>query len=117
MDTPRMSMPLPSETNLLKAVLEPLLEDFQHWFGRSRSLLESEQLSFLSVEQQHQLLERVCQAQQEVNAAQIMFRATGAQVGVETRTIMPWHQLLTECWQVAMRYRAEQAIATDPTAQ
>lgn len=112
-----MSTPPPSEPNLLKAVLEPLLEDFQHWFGRSRSLLESEQLSFLSEEQQGSLLERVCQAQQEVSAAQIMFQATGAQVGVETRTIMPWHQLLTECWQVAMRHRSERNAPPDPTAQ
>ncbi|MBE9106520.1 DUF2605 family protein, partial [Nostoc cf. edaphicum LEGE 07299] len=34
-------------TELLKTVLDPLLEDFQHWFTRSRHLLETEELSFM----------------------------------------------------------------------
>ena len=38
----------PKEDEILKTVLEPLLEDFQYWFNRSRSLLESEELTFLS---------------------------------------------------------------------
>ena len=33
-----MSTEQPTEKELLKSVLEPLLEDFQYWFGRSRSL-------------------------------------------------------------------------------
>lgn len=104
-----MPTPNPPDPNLLKSVLQPLLEDFQYWFGRSRSLLESERMSFLSDEQQADLLDRVRQAQQEVSTAQMLFQATGAQVGVETSTLMPWHNLVTECWQVAMRFRMEQA--------
>ncbi|HEY9668852.1 MAG TPA: DUF2605 family protein, partial [Coleofasciculaceae cyanobacterium] len=39
-----MSQSQPSEQELLKSVLQPLLEDFQYWFSRSRSLLETEDI-------------------------------------------------------------------------
>jgi hypothetical protein len=97
------------EPNLLKTVLQPLLEDFKYWFERSRSLLENERISFLGNQEQSELLGRVKQAQQEVNTAQLMFQATGGQVGIEMATLIPWHQLVTECWKVAMRFRSEQA--------
>jgi hypothetical protein len=98
------------EPELLKTVLQPLLEDFKYWFGRSRSLLETERLSFLSIEQQSNLLERVKVAQQEVSIAQMLFKATGSQVGIDMATLMPWHRLVRECWEVGMRFRSEQAI-------
>jgi hypothetical protein len=101
-----MSQPQPSEQELLKAVLQPLLEDFQYWFSRSRTLLETEDIAFLSKEQQSDLLERVTLAQQEVSAAQMLFKATHGQVGVETATLIPWHRLLSECWQVGMQWRS-----------
>ena len=104
----------PSEKELLKAVFEPLLEDFQYWFSRSRSLLETETITFLSEDQQSDLLERVTKAQQEVQTAQMLFQATGGQVGVETATLVPWHRLVSECWQVAMRWRT---IASTAQAQ
>lgn len=97
------------EPDLLKAVLQPLLEDFQYWFERSRQLLEREEIPFLSSNEQLDLLNRVKQAQQEVRIAQTLFEATVGQVGVETAVLMPWHQLLTECWQVAIRFRQEQS--------
>ncbi len=97
------------EPDLLKAVLEPLLEDFQYWFERSRQLLEREEIPFMSSNEQLDLLTKVKQAQQEVNTAQALFQATEGQVGVETAVLMPWHQLLTQCWQVAMRFRKEQS--------
>lgn len=102
-----MITPSLPEPELLKTLLQPLLEDFQYWFGRSRSFLENEKLSFLSKEQQSQLLERVKQAQQEVNTAQMLFKATNGQVGIDMATLMPWHQLVTECWKVAMRFRSD----------
>jgi len=97
------------EPELLKTLLQPLLEDFQYWFGRSRSFLENEKLSFLSTAQQSELLARVKQAQQEVNTAQMLFQATGGQVGIDMAALMPWHQLVTECWKVAMRFRLDQS--------
>ncbi|MBD3885084.1 DUF2605 domain-containing protein [Phormidium tenue FACHB-886] len=102
-----MLNPSSSEPDLLKTVLQPLLEDFQYWFGRARLLLETQEIDFLSPAQQEDLLERILQAQQEVAAAQMLFRATDGQVGIETSVLVPWHQLVTECWQVGMRYRRE----------
>jgi hypothetical protein len=96
----------PSEQELLKSVLQPLLEDFQYWFSRSRSLLETEDLPFLSEQQQADLLTRVRTAQQEVSTAQMLFQATDGQVGIETATLLPWHRLVSECWQVGTRWRA-----------
>ncbi len=97
------------EPELLKAVVQPLLDDFKYWFERSRSFLETEKISFLDTQEQSELLVRVKQAQQEVSTAQLMFQATGGQVGIEMATLVPWHQLVTECWKVAMRFRSEQA--------
>ena len=98
----------PSESGLLKTILEPLLEDFQYWFTRSHTLLENEKITFLSSEEQGDLLQRVHDALNEVNTTQMLFKATGGQVGIETATMMTWHQLVTECWHVAMQWHAEQ---------
>jgi hypothetical protein len=95
-----------SEPELLRTVLQPLLEDFQYWFTRSRDFLETEQLSFMSEEEQSTLLARVKQAQEEVNAAKMLFTATDGEVGIDMTTLMPWHQLVTECWKVAMKFRS-----------
>lgn len=102
----------PSERELLKTILQPLLEDFQYWFSRSRSLLETENIPFLSKEQQSDLLERVKLAQAEVSTAQMLFRATNGQVGVETATLVPWHRLVNECWQVGMRWRSSLPVTS-----
>ncbi len=99
----------PAEQEILKTVLEPLLEDFQFWFSRAKTLLESEDITFLSEQEQHLLLERVNQAQKEVNAAQTLFKATDGTVGIDTPTLVPWHQLVADCWQVSSRWRSIKA--------
>ncbi len=109
-----MSQSQPSEQELLKSLLEPLLEDFQYWFSRSRTLLETEDIPFLSEREQADLLSRVKNAQQEVSTAQMLFRATGRQVGIETSTLIPWHRLVSECWQVGMQWRT--LTANSPTS-
>ncbi len=88
---------------MLKTVLEPLLEDFNYWFARSRELLETGQLSFMSQEEQSDLLLRVKQAQDQLNAAKMLFTATDGKVGIDMTTLMPWHRLVTECWNASMR--------------
>jgi hypothetical protein len=95
-------------SELLKDLLQPLLDDFQYWFGQSLPLLESSSLELVSVEEQADLLARVKQAQQEVSTAQMLLQATDGQVGVEMSVLMTWHQLVTECWRVAMRSRLSQ---------
>ena len=100
-----MSTEQPTEKELLKTVLEPLLEDFQYWFERSRNLLESEQMSFFDPQEQAQLLERIVQSQQEVQTAQMLFKATDGTAGIDSRMLLPWHQLVAECWNVAQKWR------------
>ncbi|UBF26428.1 DUF2605 domain-containing protein [Kovacikia minuta CCNUW1] len=95
------------DSDLLKTVLEPLLEDFQYWLGRSRLLLETETIPFLDTDEQADLLARVITAQQEVSTAKMLFDATNGQVGIESSALAPWHRLVTECWQVATRFRTE----------
>jgi hypothetical protein len=100
-----MSTEQPTEKELLKTVLEPLLDDFQYWFKRSRSLLESEQMSFLSTQEQARLLEKIIQSQQEVQTAKMLFQATEGAAGIDSRMLLPWHQLVAECWNIAQRRR------------
>ena len=100
-----MSTEQPTEKELLKTVLEPLLEDFQYWFERSHSLLKSEQMPFLSAEGQAQLLARIIQSQKEVKTAQVLFKAVEGEVGIDSKMLLPWHQLVAECWSIAQKWR------------
>jgi hypothetical protein len=100
-----MSSDRQTETELLKTILKPLLEDFEYWFANSRSLLETERLPFFSEPEQSELLNRVRQIQQEVKVAQMLFDATNEEVGIDFQTLLPWHQLVAECWDMARRWR------------
>jgi len=102
------------DPDLLKNVLEPLLDDFQDWFARSQTLLEKEVIPFLEAPAQADLLDRVKRAQQEVSTAKSLFRLTEGTVGVEMAVLVPWHQLLMECWRVSSRLRTERAAANSP---
>jgi hypothetical protein len=97
-----------SESELLKALLDPLLDDFEYWFERSRALLSDHEMDFLEAQTQADILARVVQAKEEVKAARSLFRATGSQVGVDPAVMAIWHRLVAECWQVASRYRSSQ---------
>ena len=107
-----MSTEQPTEKELLKTVLEPLLEDFQYWFGRSRTLLESEQMSFFTTEEQAEFLARLVNAQKEVQTAQMLFKATDGLAGIDSKMLLPWHQLVAECWNVARKLREDKQTST-----
>jgi hypothetical protein len=102
------------DSDLLKELLAPLFEDFEYWFQRSRLLLENESMPFLGDIEQADLLARVIQAQQEVAIAKMLFQVTKEQAGVEMAVLVPWHHLVTECWQVARRFRLEENAEQDP---
>ena len=104
MISPQPSFESP-EQSLLKTILQPLLADFAHWFDRSIQLLETESMSFLTVSDQNNLLAKVKNAQQEVRTAQMLFNAPDGQVGIEPSTMLTWHKLVGECWQVSARFR------------
>lgn len=109
--SPQYSMfnsPLPAEPELLKALLEPLLEDFQYWFGRSQVLLESERLTFLTESEQQNVLQRVIESKQSVSVMQSLMQATGGQAGVDMQVLMGWHKLVHECWGLSTKHRQSQ---------
>jgi Protein of unknown function (DUF2605) len=93
------------DPDLLKTLLEPLLEDFHYWLSQAQDLLMKEDIACLEAECNSDLLVRVEQALREIQVAQSLFRATNSQVGVDTAVIMGWHKLVAECWQVASRFR------------
>jgi hypothetical protein len=101
------------DPELLKTLLEPLLDDFQYWLSRAKVLLSNEEVSFLTAETHADLLARVEQSFHEVKAAQSLLQATGCQVGIDGPVIMGWHALVSECWQVMIRYRLGQASALE----
>jgi hypothetical protein len=101
----KMSPKQPTEKELLKQVLEPLLDDFQYWFERSLNLLESERIFFFSEEEQKQLTAKVKLAQQEVSTAKMLFRATEGEIGIDPKMLLPWHNLVAQCWDLARLWR------------
>ncbi|HEY9828833.1 MAG TPA: DUF2605 domain-containing protein [Stenomitos sp.] len=105
------------DPELLKTLLDPLLDDFQYWLSRAQVLLSNEDIQFLSAEARTDLLTRVDQALQEVNATHSLFKATGSQVGVDTTVMMKWHHLVAECWQVMIRFRLGQTPASESDKQ
>lgn len=105
-----MSNTASPDPEMLKKLLEPLLEDFTYWFDRAQKLLSSQQLDFLTETDQAKLLERLNHALKEVSVAIALFRVTGHQVGIDMATMRPWHELLVECQAIGMRYYRNQAI-------
>ena len=105
------------EPKLMEAILQPLLDDFQYWFGRSINLLESETIDFLGEHGQQDLLNRVRRAQQLVSASRSLSQATGNQAGVDMAVVMSWHKLVHECWNVGIRFRQQQAQAAPSQLQ
>ncbi len=100
-----MSKSQPSEQELLKTILQPLLVDFEYWFSRSQELLEREQIPFLTPIAQSELLVRLQQAQQEVSVAKLLFAAVDGQAGIEPSQMVAWHRIVAECWQVSIQLR------------
>jgi hypothetical protein len=102
----------PNESELLTTILKLLLEDFQYWFFRTQTLLESERITLLSPEEQDNLLARVDKSKQEVITAQILFKATDQKAGIDTAILVLWHKLVAECWQISMQWRLYKANKT-----
>jgi hypothetical protein len=100
-----MLNPDSSQVEIMQQVLEPLLEDFIYWLSLSASAFEKERLSFMTEAEQADLLARVRETLEEVRSANALFKATGKQVGVDVKAMVPWHQLLMECQAIAIRHR------------
>jgi Protein of unknown function (DUF2605) len=104
-------LPPSADPELLKALLEPLLEDFDYWFSRSIALLESEQMSFMTRLAQQELLGRVVESLSAVTAMRSLMVAMENRAGVEMSVLMDWHKLVHECWGVSIKHRQDQALS------
>lgn len=102
-----MAPPDSSDSRLIQAILDPLLDDFLYWFGRSRLLLETHHLSNLTAPEQARLLQRIHEAEAEVRSVKALLAVTG--VGIAPSTLAPWHQLVTECWRIGHQWRVSQS--------
>ncbi|MGB3766963.1 MAG: DUF2605 domain-containing protein [Phormidesmis sp.] len=98
---------LPEDKALLKTILPPLLDDFQHWFNRTLTLLDTQEISFMSAAEAQDLKVRVQDAQKQVSASKALTSLTDSQAGIEMPVVMAWHKLVHECWGVALRFRRE----------
>lgn len=101
--------PSPDDKTLLFQVLQPLLEDFQYWFGRSLALLDQGPIHGLAPAHQAELKERLQTALSETQTASVLLAATDGQVGVDPAQVKHWHTLVAECWAVARRHRRHTA--------
>lgn len=104
----------PDEPAVLKAVLVPLLDDFKYWFSEAEKLLANGQIPFLSAEEQGELQEQVRTAQAEVGTAKLLVQVTDGRVGIDHSALIPWHQLMLRCWQVAAQFRRSQTFQAEP---
>jgi Protein of unknown function (DUF2605) len=99
------NLPPSVDPELLKTLLEPLLEDFDYWFSRSKTLLESERMEFMAESSQQELLGRVVENLGAVSVMRSLMVATENRAGVEMSVLMGWHKLVHECWGISMKHR------------
>jgi hypothetical protein len=104
----------PPQETLLQQILDPLLQDFIGWFDDSKTFLEAETTAqVLSPEHCDGLLQRVMEAQSQVNTMRTLLLSTEGQVGVDTAMVQVWHRLVMECWQAARTVREQTPPKTD----
>lgn len=107
-------LPQPNEPAILKAVLVPLLDDFQHWFSEAEILLGQGPILFLSAEEQVRLQEQVRIAQSEVGSAKLLVEGTGGKVGIDHAALITWHQLMLQCWKISAQFRRSKLPQAEP---
>ncbi|RZM79267.1 DUF2605 domain-containing protein [Leptolyngbya iicbica] len=101
------------EQPIVQAVLEPLLEDFQYWFGETQTLLNSAQADCLPESDRQALEQEVSTAQQAVATAKTLLLATDGHAGVDMAVVGQWHRLVNKCWQTSRYIRQHTTDNTD----
>ncbi|NJM00276.1 MAG: DUF2605 domain-containing protein [Synechococcaceae cyanobacterium SM2_3_2] len=95
-----------SEIELMRQILEPLLEDYHYWFERSQRFLEEETLDdLLSGQEQADLMSRIQESQAELMAAESLYKLSDSEVGIDPGLMAKWHRLLMECAELGRRFR------------
>jgi hypothetical protein len=102
----------PSDQPLVQTILEPLLDDFQYWFGEAETLLDSPKADCLAPTDRAAFADELQTAKQEVSTAKTLILATGGNAGVDTALVGQWHKLVNKYWQTA-RYIRQQSQSAD----
>jgi len=92
---------------IVQEILEPLLDDFQYWFGETKSLLNSPKADCLAAGDRQSLTQELNEAQQAVATARTLMLATEGRAGVDMAVVGQWHRLVSKCWQTS-RYIRQQ---------
>ncbi|MEM6715311.1 MAG: DUF2605 domain-containing protein [Cyanobacteria bacterium P01_F01_bin.56] len=95
------------EPPMMQVVLEPLLEDFQYWFGETQTLLNSPQADCLAARDRETLLQEIATAQRAVATAKTLLLATDGNAGVDLAVVGQWHQLVNKCWRTSRDIRQQ----------
>ncbi|MDX2271182.1 MAG: DUF2605 domain-containing protein [Cyanobacteriota bacterium] len=93
-----------TQAEMLREILSPLIEDYRYWFGRSRQLLEKDNLGIISPEGQVELRRRLEQAEGELQTATTLYELSDNEVGIDPALMAKWHRLLMECAELGRRY-------------
>jgi hypothetical protein len=97
--------PNQSDQTLVQSILEPLLDDFQYWFGETQALLDSPRADCLDDADRAELAKQLDNAKQEVSTARTLMLATEGNAGVDVAVVGQWHQLVNKCWKTSRYVR------------
>ena len=95
------SFPPPDSSQLLEELLESLLADFEHWFGRGLRLLELAPDSLLPASEQRRLTTALNGALAELAAARALRRASPCPIALDMDAMAPWHRLMLRVWSLS----------------
>jgi porphobilinogen deaminase len=86
---------------LLNGLLEGLVKDFDHWFGRGLQLLERCPEQAMAVDKQLQLRQDLQEALAQLQVLRSLRGACSDPLGVESAAMGSWHQLVLRVWALA----------------
>ena len=88
---------------LLKSLLDSLLNDFNHWFKRGQELLTACPDSVMTRVEREAMGVRIDEGLKAITATRALVNATPAAMAISMEAMPPWHQLVTEVWVLAAR--------------
>ncbi len=95
-----------SELELMRQILDPLIQDYHYWLGRSQRFLAEENLAeLISADEKTSLLNRILEAQSELQVAESLYKLSNTEVGIDPGLMAKWHRLLMECAELGRQFR------------
>lgn len=95
-----------SELELMRQILDPLIQDYHYWLGRSQRFLSEENLTgLISTEEKTLLMNRILEAQSELQVAESLYKLSNTEVGIDPGLMAKWHRLLMDCAELGRQFR------------